>query len=401
MRVGVVGLGKLGLPLALCIAEAGFEVSGYDRDERIVRLLDSKNYFSHEPGVMELLGNSKIEEKISFSVKPETLFDCQIVYVIVPTPSDPEGLFDSSFVQEAIKDILHVTRESNYKVSIVVVSTVMPGTCSYLSKTVIGERRVNLIYSPEFIALGTVIKNLKYPDSILIGCSSYDDAKEHIEVQRRIAGNVPVSILNWHEAEVVKLLVNCYVTMKISFANFVGEICDVLPDADPNRITQALGADSRIGSKYLNAGLGYSGPCFPRDNAALSAWSLLQGIKADLALSTQAINERQPMIALNRISKFLTKKSSVLIIGLVYKPRTEVLEKSQSLLLARELKLIGHSIFVYDPYLSERDKSYLKLDFDFLSSLTSEKIFDLAILSPGFEEFSQELDSKQKIYKFS
>jgi UDP-N-acetyl-D-mannosaminuronate dehydrogenase len=127
----------------------------------------------------------------------------------------------------------------------------------------------------------------------------------------------------------------------------------------------------------------------------------MQGIKADLALSTVAINERQPMIALNRISKVLMGKSSVLIIGLVYKPRTEVLDKSQSLQLARELKQLGHSIFVFDPYISEFDKSYLESSFDFLTSLSREHIFDLAILSPGFEGYSKELGSKQKIYKFS
>lgn len=401
MRVGVVGLGKLGLPLALCLAEEGFEVSGYDKDERLIRLLCGGNFFTHEPGVMDLLRNSQIKEKISFSDSPDNLCGCQIVYVIVPTPSNSTSLFDSSFVEEAIREILHVSVESSSKVSIVVVSTVMPGTCSNISQDIVGERPVKLIYSPEFIALGTVIQNLKYPDSILVGCASYEDAKEHIEVQRRIAGDVPISILNWDEAEVAKLLVNCYVTMKISFANFVGEICDILPEADPNKIAEALGADSRIGRKYLNPGLGYSGPCFPRDNAALSAWSFMQGVKADLALSTQAINERQPMIALNRISKLLMKKSSVLIIGLVYKPRTEVLDKSQSLQLARELKQLGHSIFVFDPYISEFDKGYLESSFDFLSSLSKEHIFDLAILSPGFEEYSKELGSKQKMYKFS
>jgi len=188
--------------------------------------------------------------------------------------------------------------------------------------------------------------------------------------------------------------------MKISFANFIGEICDVLPGANPKKIASALGVDSRIGGKYLNPGLGYAGPCFPRDNRALSAWSLEKGLKADLAIATQSINSRQPSATLKRLTKLLAEESSILIVGLVYKPRTEVLEHSQSLELARGLKAHGHSVHIFDPFISLIDKRNLESDFQFLSSLSERKTFDLVVISPGFEFIAQELGSSQRIYRF-
>jgi UDPglucose 6-dehydrogenase len=188
--------------------------------------------------------------------------------------------------------------------------------------------------------------------------------------------------------------------MKISFANFIGEICDVLPEANPKKIAGALGIDSRIGGKYLNPGLGYAGPCFPRDNKALSSWSLEMGLNAELAIATQSINSRQPSATLARVIKLLAKKSSVLIVGLVYKPRTEVLEQSQSLELARNLKTEGHLVSIFDPFISLKDKSDLKADFRFLDALSDCEDFELVVISPGFEPYTQDISTDQKIYRF-
>lgn len=400
MRVGVIGLGKLGLPLALCLAELGYQVSGYDKNSSFIDSLCKGTFLTHEPSVMDLLNSTQVKENLEFSNKSDSLYQCKIIYIIVPTPSNLTGVFDSGFVEKAIEEVLGVWDKLDEEKSIVIVSTVMPGTCRAIAQKLLVQRNIKLIYSPEFIALGTVVDNLKNPDAILVGCSQEADSEIHAEVQKKLSGEIPVSLLSWEEAEVVKLLVNCYVTMKISFANFIGEICDVLPGANPKKIASALGVDSRIGGKYLNPGLGYAGPCFPRDNRALSAWSLEKGLKADLAIATQSINSRQPSATLKRLTKLLAEESSILIVGLVYKPRTEVLEHSQSLELARGLKAHGHSVHIFDPFISLIDKRNLESDFQFLSSLSERKTFDLVVISPGFEFIAQELGSSQRIYRF-
>jgi UDPglucose 6-dehydrogenase len=400
MQVGVIGLGKLGLPLALCLAEVGYQVIGFDKNFALINSLNNKTFFTHEPYVMEFLEDPNVQEKIEYSESATTLRNCKIIYIIVPTPSDSKGGFDSEYVEKAIEELMKVWNSTHEEKTVVIVSTVMPGTCQIIARKQLEGSDVNLLYSPEFIALGTVVNNLKKPDAILVGCSREADSKTHVEIQRRLSGDIPVSILSWEEAEVVKLLVNCYVTMKISFANFIGEICDVLPGANPKKIAGALGIDSRIGGKYLNPGLGYAGPCFPRDNRALSTWSLEMGLNADLAIATQSINSRQPSVTLERVMKLLAKESFVLIIGLVYKPKTEVLEQSQSLELARNLKTKGHFVSIFDPFVSLKDKSDLKSDFQFLDTLSECKGFELIVISPGFETYTQDISPDQKIYRF-
>jgi UDPglucose 6-dehydrogenase len=400
VQVGIIGLGKLGLPLALCLAEAGYRVIGFDKNIALINSLNNKSFFTHEPDVMELLENPDVQEKIDYAESSTPLRNCKIIYIIVPTPSNSKGGFDSAYVEKAIEEVMGVWNSLHEEKTVVIVSTVMPGTCQIIAHQQLEGTKVNLLYSPEFIALGTVVNNLKNPDAILVGCSQEADSKTHVEIQRRLSGDIPVSLLSWEEAEVVKLLVNCYVTMKISFANFIGEICDVLPGANPKKIAVALGVDSRIGGKYLNPGLGYAGPCFPRDNKALSTWSLEMGLNADLAIATQSINNRQPSVTFERVIKLLAKESLVLIIGLVYKPRTEVLEQSQSLELARNLKNKSHLVSIFDPFVSLKDKSDLNDDFRFLDTLSECEGFDLVIISPGFETYAQEISPEQKIYRF-
>jgi UDPglucose 6-dehydrogenase len=392
----VVGLGKLGLPLAAVISDAGFQTVGIDLNPELISLIKSEEYKSPEPGLNDLL--SKNSDNLQFSSDFALSRHCTIYFLIVPTPSMSDGKFDNSFLVDAITKLLDQWRELSGQKTIVIVSTVMPGSCLETFIPIIrkweqnyGNRmKVNLLYSPEFIALGSVIHNLRNPDMTLIGCESESEAKSFLEIMGRVTTDkVESQILNLHEAEVVKIMVNCFVTMKISFANFIGEVSSLLPNTSKYKISNALGMDSRIGIKYLRPGLGFAGPCFPRDNKALIAFSQDLGIKASLALATDDINARQPGIVLRQVLQRFPHAKTIGIVGITYKPNTSVIEESQTLKIANLAKNLGLFVHLIDPLLSPADFS----DFQVDNQVTNLGSYD-AIIVP--KEFEFLIDSKFK-----
>ena len=221
--------------------------------------------------------------------------------MIVPTPSDSTGFFSNRFVLQAMESLGKALRNKTGYHMVVITSTVMPGTTGSEIKAALeaaSGRKVGpdlgLCYNPEFIALGSVVRDMLYPNSILIGES---DAKAGDMLQtiylQMCENKPPVQRMNFINAELTKISVNTYVTTKISYANMLADICDRLPGADVDAVTKALGADTRIGPKYLKGAMGYGGPCFPRDNVAFAALARKIGARADVAEATDRINNYQ------------------------------------------------------------------------------------------------------------
>ena len=196
---------------------------------------------------------------------------------------------------------------------------------------------IGLCYNPEFVALGSVIRDMLYPDMILLGQSD-DRAGDVVEAVYRTSTNncPPVQRMNLINAELVKISVNTYVTTKISYANMLAELCERLPGADVAVVTEALGKDTRIGSKYLVGGLGYGGPCFPRDNVAFSVLAEKLGVRSDLPRATDAINKHQIDRMVAKVRDHVGD-CKVAVLGLAYKPDTPVIEESQGVMIARDL----------------------------------------------------------------
>jgi len=272
MKILVVGLGKLGLPLAAVLANSGHSVLGYDRSIELVNTLNNNKFYSTEPGLVDLLNESK---DLSFfsSVNLEMIENTEVIFVIVPTPSLENGAFSNEFILQAFFEIGPLLKLKHNKTAICIVSTVMPGSCDVelrnglesVTGQTLGEK-IGMCYHPEFIALGSVIYNLQNPDFHLLGVSNswVSDLVEQV-FKSITKTEVPCKKMSLLEAEIVKISVNNYITMKISFANSLLSLCDNFNDVDINVITQAIGMDSRIGTKYLTAGAPYGGPCFPRD----------------------------------------------------------------------------------------------------------------------------------------
>ncbi len=375
MRVSVVGLGKLGAPLVAVLASKGHGVIGVDLDRRVVDLLDAGKAPVDEPGLQELL------DRAAGRISATTDLACavlgsEITLVIVPTPTGPDGRFVNDFVISAVCAIGEALRRKRDYHTVVVTSTVMPGSTEgpiaealeRHSKRRIG-RDVGLCYSPEFIALGSVIRDMLRPDMILIGES---DPRAGSMLERLLLGTVdnrpPVRRMSLVNAEITKIAVNTYVTTKIAYANMLGELCERLPGADADVVTGALGMDTRIGPKYLRAATGYGGPCFPRDNVAFATLARSLGARADLAEATHALNKHQIDRLSSLVARHAQPGAAVAVLGLSYKPDTEVIEQSQGVMLAERLAAAGYHVLVHDPKAAANARGVLGDSVSFVAS---------------------------------
>jgi UDPglucose 6-dehydrogenase len=367
MDICVVGLGKLGSPLAAVLASKGHNVVGVDLNAYFVDALNAGKAPVVEPQLQELIDQSGSRLRATRSYD-EAVPHTDISFVIVPTPSDETGVFTNRFVLDAVRAIGAALRTTDRYHVVNITSTVMPGSTAgeirealeTSSGRKVGEN-VGLTYNPEFIALGSVVRNMLYPDMILLG-ESDPRAGDVLEAVYKTStnNNPPIQRMNLVNAEITKISVNTYVTTKISFANMLAEICEGLPGADVQVVTQALGKDTRIGGKYLQGALGFGGPCFPRDNIAFGKLAERVGARADLALAGEAINKHQ----IDRITKIVRRNldasREVAVLGMAYKPDTPVVEESQGVMIARDLAASGVSVVVYDPLAMEGARWALK-----------------------------------------
>lgn len=356
MKLTVIGLGKLGLVLAASCANSGHDVVGSDINSDLMDMVRSGIAPYAEPGLQELMNQSAdcfksaIDSSLAIKAATATL-------VVVPTPSGADGEFSNKFLVQALQSVGEALRGGTIPHTVIVCSTVSPGSSTSELIPALEEasgRRVGdslgFVYSPQFIALGSIINNMRHPDMVLIGASDERSALVAKDIWGSIAKNEP----SWHlmslaNAEIVKLAVNAYVTMKISFANMLDELCEAIPGADSNVVCAAVGADSRIGGRYLKGALGFGGPCFPRDNVALEAFARRVGVDAPLPRATDAVNDRQVERVVERVTSQLTTGSHIGILGLAYKPDTNVCEASQGIEIANQLHRLGYPVCVHDP----------------------------------------------------
>ncbi len=357
MQLAVIGLGKLGCPMAALLAAAGHDVVGADLNETVVATVNAGRAPVDETGLDDLMALAAGRLRATTSVE-DAAEQAEVAFCIVPTPSLPDGSFDTSGVEAAFEAIGRgFARSKQVKRVAVLTSTVLPGATESRVKPALergcGKRvgtNLGLCYSPEFIALGSVVENMRHPDMVLMGASDPWAAEKAAEVIKSVADeDAPVALMSIVEAEMTKIAVNGFITTKISYANMIAEICAQLPGADAATVTAAVGLDSRIGQKYLRPAAPYGGPCFPRDNAALRSLAASLGVEADIAVATDRINRRQAGVLVQRIVRRTSKVARVAILGLTYKAFTPVAEEAFGVHLARELVLAGLSVSAYDP----------------------------------------------------
>jgi len=253
---------------------------------------------------------------------------------------------------------------------------------------------LGLCYNPEFIALGSVIRDMQNPDFVLIGESDRRAGDTLEQIHRSVVGDsTPVRRMNLVNAEVAKIAVNTYVTTKISYANMLSELCEQLPGGDVSVVTDAIGLDRRIGPRFFKAALGYGGPCFPRDNAAFLAVARARGVNGDIAAATDTVNRRQvSRLAAIVESHLAGTDQRVAVLGLSYKPDTNVVEESQGVMLANRLASDGKVVTVFDPAALDNAATFLAPSVQPAASLAdcvaAADVVVVAVAWPQFRDLS-------------
>jgi UDPglucose 6-dehydrogenase len=341
-------------------------VVGVDTDEARVTAVAALEAPLHEPGLEELLARTEGRLTATTSVE-EAVAHTDVTMIMVPTPSDGDGGFSLAYVLPACEAVGRALAAKDGYHVVAITSTVLPGATGGPLQQAIedasGKRAgagFGLCYSPEFVALGSVIRDFLNPDLLLVGESDSRAGDALCALSARICENdPPAARMSFVNAELAKLALNSFVTTKISFANMLARICEALPGADVDVVTGALGLDSRIGPKYLKGAVSYGGPCFPRDNVALTTLAGGIGAPAGLAEATDRFNREDLARLRDRVLGHAGTDATVAVLGLAYKPGTDVVEESPGLLLVRELTAAGVDVVAFDPAASENAAAVL------------------------------------------
>jgi UDPglucose 6-dehydrogenase len=341
-KISIIGVGKLGLCLALNLDRKGFKIIGVDIYQDYIDSLNSKKYDSSEPYVSEFLKDSK---NIIFTTDLKMALDNDIIFVVVRTPSTQDWKYDHSQIEEIAKTLISFGKQSSRK-DLIINCTTFPGYCDTLQEKLI-EYNYHISYNPEFIAQGTIIKDQLNCDNVLIGEADSFAGDVIQQVYTELCDSKPIfNRMTRTEAELTKLSVNCFLTTKISFANMVGDIAARL-GCNGETVLKAVGTDSRIGSKYIRPGFGFGGPCFPRDNRALSKCGEEVGVDAVISKATDEMNEKHLIYQIEDFVKNNPDKNIPIEFPYItYKPESTLIEESQQLKYALALSGLGYTVII-------------------------------------------------------
>jgi UDPglucose 6-dehydrogenase len=375
--ISVFGLGKLGACMAATMAARGFPVLGVDVDPAKVQKINAGLPPVEEPLLAQTITAGHARLRATDDARQAAATD--VSFFIPPSPSLPDGSFSNEFLLRAMQSAAQAVRQAGKKQHLFVCSsTTTPGAMDsvlipMLEKETGGicGKDFGVCYNPEFIALGNVINGLLEPDLVLIGESDPESGAALEGLYKKYNRNQPnIARMSIVSAELAKISVNSYITMKISFTNQLRLIAEKFSKADIHSILAAIGSDSRIGNKYLRAGLSFGGPCFPRDNRLLAFTARQLGLSAPLAEATDQVNEQTKQSLLETVSALTQPGDVVAVLGLAYKPDTYIVEESAGLYLAQQLKRRGRRVLVHDVAATPANSPSL-FEFEIIDKLES------------------------------
>ncbi len=370
MKIGLIGAGRLGICLALLIEQAGYTVVASDIREDYVKGLNEKRIDTAEPDVQRLLSNSS---RITFTTNNwDVIEECDIIFTLVATPSLEDGSYDVSAVDKVVQDFTTSSSKLKGK-SLVVGCTTNPGDCDRFQKE-LDYFGVDVYYNPEWIAQGSIVRDLERPDMVLIGGDGHHSLDIEGIYMLIVQSDCSVNWMSRKAAEITKIAVNCYLTTKISYANQVGQVLALAGmDDEIDTVLNTIGTDTRIGNKYLGFGFGFGGPCFPRDNRAFAAYAKDLGVCFNLGETIDNFNnEHRDFLKEYFISKN-KQKLPFCFKYLTYKEGIDILTESRPYDLALDLLNEGYRVYCLDDTIKER------LDERIIFNTPDEEVYSIDI----------------------
>ena len=391
VKVSVIGTGYVGLVTAACFSYLGHEIRCLDINEERINGLKNGEVPIYEPGLSELLEESKKQGKQPlFTTDPkEAITGADFIFIAVGTPSKEDGSANLSYLQSAAETI---GKHLSDGAIVINKSTVPVGSGNWVQMLIehgVDKRGVNFTVAsnPEFLREGSAIHDTLYPDRIVIGADD-EQSSERLKLLyktlkeqdfsdpsfcKRPEGfsEVPIVSTDITSAEMIKYSANCFLAMKISFSNQIANICDLV-GADVKEVMRGIGTDSRIGSKFLNAGIGWGGSCFGKDVNALIKIANEYDYEPSLLTATKEVNYKQRDLVIKRLQENLKilKGRKIGLLGLAFKPNTDDLRDSPALDIAKDLAEKGAKVFAVDPIAVENcKKQYPNLDIEYVSSV--------------------------------
>lgn len=357
MNVGIVGLGKLGFPIALAIESKGHAVYGWDASAAVQESVRGRRFPHREDGLPELLERTRLE-----LVPVEALVElADIVFVAVQTPHEPslEGStrlpsytrdFDYSFLIDAVNSVAQAAAAQEKRLTLAVISTVLPGTMEREVKPLLPPG-VALAYNPFFTAMGTTVRDFLHPEFVLIGTDRAADGDPPLPRFYRTVHDRPLFETDIKTAELIKVAYNTFIGQKIVFANAMMEICHKIgADVDDLATALALARDRIVSPRYLSGGMGDGGPCHPRDNIALSWLSGEAGLSHDIFADVMQAREDQTQWLADLIAE-RANGLPIVVLGKAFKPESDLAEGSPALLLASILDERGIQFAHHDGHI--------------------------------------------------
>lgn len=394
MRISVVGSGYVGLVTGTCLAKLGNKVTLIDVDREKVKAVNNRISPIYEEGLDEILTEVNIEASSDY----EKMIDSELILICVGTVSNEDGSISLEQVEEATEQIAEVSKRKGKYFVICVKSTVPPGTTEELVIPILetsGKKKgsgFGVCMSPEFLREGKAIYDFMNPVRVIIG--EYDERSGDMVVNLYKDFNAPILRTNLRTAEMIKLASNAFLATKISFVNEVGNICKKL-GIDVYEVAKGMGLDDRIGSKFLNAGIGFGGSCLPKDLKMLIARAKEIGYEPTILEGVLNLNDAQALKLVESLKKHVPLKDAVIgLLGLAFKPGTDDVRDSRAIKIVEVLLREGAVVKAYDPLAV---KNFSKL-FPQIEYVTKEEVLnsDAILIVTEWEEFNN-LDYKGKV----
>jgi len=391
MRVTMIGAGYVGLVSGACFADFGHQVTCIDKDVAKIAALNHGEIPIFEPGLAELVESNVRQGRLEFAAETSRVSEADVVFIAVGTPSRRgDGHADLSFVYQAVREIAPLLSGAAV---VITKSTVPVGTGDEI-EIILRERRpdadIQVASNPEFLREGAAIQDFKHPDRIVVGSDDDNARKVLAEIYRPLYLNTPPIIyVSRRTAELIKYASNAFLATKITFINEMADLCEQV-GADVQEVACAMGLDNRIGAKFLHAGPGFGGSCFPKDTSALIKTAHDYGVALRLVETVSAVNEQRKRAMARKVVQALggsVRGKTIAVLGLTFKPNTDDTRDSPSIPLITALHDLGATVRGYDPAGMEQAKPLLP-DLHYCNSAYSAaEGADAMVIATEWEQF--------------